>query len=426
MHANFESSFRSMQRIIFLNRFFFPDHSATSQILSDLAFHLSASGHHVHVVTSQQRYGDPEARLPAEETVRGVHIHRVATTRFGRSALAGRGLDYLSFYVSMRRCVLALAGPGDIVVAKTDPPLLCVLAMQAARRRGARLVNWLQDLYPEVAIQLGVPMLRGPVGRGVTYLRDRSLTAADANVVPGESMAARVLSRGAAPERVHIIPNWADDESIVPVPHAENPLRRDWGLEGKFVIGYSGNLGRAHEFDTVLGAAERLREHAHVVFVFIGGGHQFDELARRVAKRDLDRTVRFFPYQDHAALKYSLSAADLHWVSLRPEMEGLIFPSKFYGIAAAGRPVIAIAAKDSEIARLVLRHDCGIVIEPGNAEALAEALLLLSADAKRRAAMGASARAMLDVNFTRRHGFAHWLRMLENVATPEEAGATTA
>src|SRR5437868_14630048 len=113
-----------MKRAIFLNRFFFPDHSATSQMVSTLAFHLAESGREIHVITSQQLYDNPQARLPALEVTRGVHIHRIASTQFGRSALLGRALDYLSFYVSSWRSVLALATRGDIVIAMTDPPLL--------------------------------------------------------------------------------------------------------------------------------------------------------------------------------------------------------------------------------------------------------------------------------------------------------------
>jgi colanic acid biosynthesis glycosyl transferase WcaI len=404
-----------MKRIIFLNRFFFPDHSATSQIVSGLAFHLAALGRHVHVITSRQLYDDPQARLPARETLSGVHVHRVATTQHGRSALFGRGIDYLSFYTSLWRCLLALADRGDVLVAKTDPPLLSVLAMRAAGRRGAHLVNWLQDLYPEVAVQLGIPLLGGPLSQGLSYLRDRSLHAAAANVVVGHRMAERVLARGVARDRVQVIHNWSDDEQISPIPHADNPLRREWGLADKFVVGYSGNLGRAHEYNTILAASERLRSHPRIVFVFMGGGHLFNELAHAVSERGLEHLFRFFPYQDQALLKYSLCAADAHWISLRPELEGLVVPSKFYGVAAAGRPIIAISAKDGEIARLVEQHGCGLVIEPGNAQALAEALSRLSTDSKCIADMGVRARAMLEAHFTRRQAFERWRHVLDQV-----------
>lgn len=404
-----------MQRLIFLNRFFFPDHSATSQILSDLAFHLASRGREVHVVTSQQKYDDPKARLPERETAKGVDIQRLATTHFGRSALLGRGIDYLSFYFAMRHALLPLLRPGDILIAKTDPPLTSILAMRAAKLGGAHLVNWLQDLFPEVAVQLGVPFFKGPLSDVLASLRDRSLKAAAANVVVGQQMAEHVLSRGVPPDRLHVIPNWSDDEQILPINHQDNPLRRQWGLEDKFVVGYSGNLGRAHEFGTVLAAGERLKGNPQIVFLFTGGGRKLSELAHTVKQRGLEQTFRFTPYQGRALLRHSLGVADVHWLSLKPELEGLIVPSKFYGIAAAGRPVIAITATNGEIARLVRQHRCGIAIEPGNVDALVAALVLLSTDEEQRFAMGTRARAMLDAHFTRQHAFAHWQRVLDSI-----------
>jgi glycosyltransferase involved in cell wall biosynthesis len=404
-----------MKRIIFLNRFFHPDHSATSQILSDLAFHLAGCGHEVRVVTSRQRYDDPRAELPETETIRGVEVHRLATTRFGRSALFGRGLDYLSFYVAMKRAVRSLARRGDILVAKTDPPLLCVPAMQAARRGSLHLVNWLQDLYPEVAVELGVPLLRGPAAGVLAGLRDASLRAAAANVVVGRRMADRVRARGVAADRIHVIANWCDDEKIRPIADADNPLRRAWGLEDRFVVGYSGNLGRAHELDTVLGAAERLRNEPRILFLLVGGGHRFDELARRVAERGLDRSFRFIPYQKDELLGFSLSVPDVHWISLPRALEGLIFPSKLYGVAAVARPVIAIAAPDGEPADLVRANDCGYVIAPGDSQALAALLMRLADGEADLAAMGRRARAMLEAQFSRRMALERWRRLIESI-----------
>ena len=228
-------------------------------------------------------------------------------------------------------------------------------------------------------------------------------------------MVARLIARGISPRRVTTIPNWADDTEIVPVAHGDNPLRREWGLEDKFVLGYSGNLGRAHEFETVLAAGERLCLNPRIVFLFIGSGHRMDELAQIVKARGLESTFRFLPYQDRALLKYSLSVPDLHWISLKPALEGLIVPSKFYGVAAAGRPIIAITAQNGEIARLVREHNCGLIVEPGQADALATALTRLSTDAQSLAAMGARARAMLDARFTRQHALDRWSDMLNRV-----------
>jgi colanic acid biosynthesis glycosyl transferase WcaI len=175
-------------------------------------------------------------------------------------------------------------------------------------------------------------------------------------------------------------------------------------------------LGRAHEFETILAAAKRLRGRPDVVFIFIGGGHQIDELSRRVKGCGLEASFRFFRYQARELLKHSLSVPDVHWISLKPELEGLIVPSKFYGIAAAGRPMIAITASDGEIARLVAEHDCGVVIEPGDADALADVIIQLSTDRARLQAMGIRARKMLDAHFARRLALDRWRALLENIA----------
>jgi colanic acid biosynthesis glycosyl transferase WcaI len=404
-----------MTRIIFLNRFFFPDHSATSRMLSSLASELASSGKDVHVITSRQLYNNPAADLPAEEVVNGVRIHRVRTTSFGRSRLPGRAMDYLSFYFTSWRRALTIARPGDIIVAKTDPPMISLVGMLVARQRGAKLVNWLQDVYPEIAIEFGVPFLIAPVRRFLFWLRDMSLRAATTNVVLGQLPAHLVSSRGVAPDRITIIHNWSDEDDIVPVAHADNMLRQTWGLSDKFVVGYSGNLGRTHEFLTMLSASERLRNNHRIVFLVIGAGHQNDSLTREVKARGLDRSYVFVPYQDAAVLKYSLGVPDVHWISLRPQFEGLIVPSKFYGIAAAGRPMISIGSKKGELGRLVEEHQCGFAVEECDVEALEGAITLLSRDHDLCATMGQRARSMLDHHFTRRQAFDCWQTLISEI-----------
>src|SRR6516162_375319 len=406
---------RATPRLIFVNRFFAPDHSATSQILSDLAFHLASAERDVHVVTSSQLYDDAKAALPVSQIINGVHVHRVPSTGFGRNALLGRSIDYVSFYRSMWQCLITLAQEGDIIVAKTDPPLTSIIAMAAARRNGVRLVNWLQDIYPETAIELGVPFMRGPLAASLTALRNRSLRQADATVVVGDLMARKVESLGAPAARVHVIPNWCNDKVIRPVTQSENPLRQSWGLAGQFVLGYSGNLGRAHEFQTVLAAAERLRDEPHFIFLMIGGGKRFEELARAVKRQGLTRSFRFIPYQEQKMLSDSLAVADAHWLSLNPKLEGLIVPSKFYGIAAVGKPIIVIGDKDGEIARLVQQHDCGIVVAPGDANALVDAMRRLSNAPDTISEMGRRARAMLDGHFTRQQALQRWSGVLDRL-----------
>jgi glycosyltransferase involved in cell wall biosynthesis len=409
-------SSRSTPRLIFINRYFHPDQSATSRLLSDLTFALADAGHNILILTSQQRYDDPDARLPKREIWGRVKVHRLAGTRFGRITLLGRAIDYVSFYVSMAFSLLKLARAGDTIVPMTDPPMLSLFVAPIARLKGCRIINWLQDLYPEVALAVGTPFLRPIVAKLIKVFRDRSLRAADCNVVIATAMAERVSALGVKNERIRIIHNWVNDHSLSPIPAHENPLRRVWGLEDKFVVGYSGNLGRVHDIDTILLASGELVD-CQIVFLCIGGGAQYDALRETVEKRRLTRLFRFMPYQSDTNLPYSLSAADVHWLSHKPEFEGLVFPSKFYGIAAVGRPIIAIASKRSELAKLVSQYHCGLVVEQGDGKTLALELKRLKAAPEVCSAMGADARAMLEARFTRAQAIDAWAQTLKRNST---------
>jgi glycosyltransferase involved in cell wall biosynthesis len=364
-----------MNKIIFINRYFYPDHSATSQMLSDLAFGLAENCEEkeIHIVTSQQKYDEPTAKLAAYEQLNHVHIHRVKTTQYGRQNLIGRAGDYLSFYFSAALKLFQLTKKGDILVAKTDPPLISVIAAIIAKLKKAQLVNWLQDLFPEVAAELGIKLARGIIYKILKLIRNRTLHQAKMNVVIGELMAKRLINEGISEKQITVIHNWADGEQIKPVPHEQNPLRKEWGLEGKFVVGYSGNLGRSHDFSTILLAAEELKNNESIMFLFIGGGAQLDSLIDECDRKGLVNII-FKPYQPRKRLHQSLSASDVHLISLKAELEGLIVPSKFYGILAAGRPVIFIGDQEGELSNIIKKKKCGRVIEQGSVKHLIQSI----------------------------------------------------
>lgn len=398
-------------RVVFVNRFYAPDESATSQMLTDLAESLARSGVDVEVLCSRQLYGDAAADLPAAEVLRGVGVRRLATTRFGRDSLVGRAVDYATFYICAAACLLARVRRGDVLVAKTDPPLLSLVGWLAARCRGARLVNWLQDLYPEVASRLALSPVPRPVEALIRVARDRSLATASVNVVLGTRMRDYLIGRGIAAARIAVCENWADGSRLRPLDAGSSELRRRLGLGDCFVAAYSGNLGRAHDATTILEAACALQGDSGIVFLMVGGGAGMRSLEMQARARGLGN-FRFAPYQPREALADSLAAGDVHLVSLRPELEGLIVPSKLYGILAAGRPVVFIGDTEGELAGVIATGGVGVSVRSGDAAGLCSALRALRDDEACRMRMGVRARAVFEERYTLAAAVARWRELL--------------
>lgn len=406
-------------RIVFVNRFFWPDQSATSQILSDVAFDLAAHGDTVTVVTSAASYDDARIRFLAHERVRGVEIVRVRSASGRQGSLLARALAFLSFYVMASLACLRHVRCGDVLVVKTDPPLLSVPMMAVARLRGAWLVTWLQDLYPEVAAELDVAVARGLPGRLLRALRNRSLRAAAVNVAIGERMRLLLKHAGIVPARIAVIPNWTADDAIVPDAPGFQALRMEWGFSPlDIVVGYSGNLGRAHDIDTLLAAAQLLQAAGrnNIRFLFVGGGQLRRQLLDQAAALGLTNIV-CRPYVDREQLGQSLAVADIHWLSLRPELEGLIVPSKVYGIAASGRAAIFVGSLDGEIAQMLDRDRSGLTCPIGDAALLARHIVHLADTPAARHEMGANGRAALDTHYNKTTQMLAWRRLIDSVAT---------
>src|SRR5204863_7132628 len=224
-----------------------------------------------------------------------------------------------------------------------------------------------------------------------------------------------VLRRRGIPEqRLRVIANWADGDALRSSAADQDALRQQWRLEGRFVVAYSGNMGRVHEYETILGAAELLRAVSRIAFVFIGGGVRMRELKAEARRRELDLT--FMDYQPRESLAQSLGAADVHLVSLRPQAEGLVVPSKFYGVAAVGRPVIYVGDPDGEIGSVVRRFNCGIAVRNGDRHGLAEAIRHLAANPDLCRALGDNARSAFEANWDRTIAAAKWADLLAAVS----------
>jgi glycosyltransferase involved in cell wall biosynthesis len=279
--------------------------------------------------------------------------------------------------------------------------------------RKAILVNWLQDLFPEVAEAAGIRGIRGGTAACLRRLRNQSIRRSGATVVIGERMRARLIEEGVSPAQLVVIPNWADGDCLLDVQSASE-LRKAWGLHDKFVVGYSGNAGRVHDLATVVDAMELLRGEEQIAFLFVGGGKHRDWVESEVRRRGLEN-VQFQPYQPRERLMSSLRVADVHLVTLLPAMEGLVVPSKFYGVAAAGRPTLFVGDPDGEIARTVIDSVCGLVVPSGGAAALASAILTLRDQPELLALHGRNARAVFTARFDKKHALSRWTGLIERV-----------
>ena len=389
----------SRRRVVFLNRFYAPDFAATAQMLSDLAEDLAVAGWEVWVIASQTTYDGQNEILPRSELRGGVHVSRVGASRFGRGKLLGRAVDYITYTVLACHALLRMPKP-DAIVAMSDPPFVLAVVLLCARLRGARAVYWVQDIYPALAAKLGVLKETGLLYGFLNGLSTRLHKACDLVIALGPRMAQTMISAGASPDRTTYVHNWGDIEAISPVPQGDNPFLAEHGLSGKFVVLYSGNAGRGHTFSTTCQVMDRLRLDDRVVFVFIGGGAKSAAI-RSFAARAALPNVLFLDYLPRSALRYSLSAADVAFVTEEPCVAGLLVPSKTYGILASGRPIIFIGSAESDVAQIVRDANCGVVIAHDDADALEKTILHLATSPVECNRMGLASRHAAEELFNR-------------------------
>lgn len=409
-------------RTIFVNRYFHPDQSATSRMVSALAFGLARQGDAVTVLASRAFHDGSDAPLAGRETCSGVEVVRLSTSRFGRGTLPGRAADYLSFYLAAFGWLSRNIRRGDVVVVCTDPPLISLACALPIRLRGGRTVNWIMDLFPETAVELGFLGKAPFLGRLAAWLRDRSIARSRLTVCPTERMADYLLARGVPAERMRVLHHWSDAAEIHPILKDDNHLRTDWGYAGKFVVGYSGNFGRAHEFATLIEAATLLKDHPDIRFLMVGGGYKLQSVKSAVRERGL-ANIAFKPLQPARNLAESLGVPDLHVVSLLPCLEHCIIPSKFYGILAAGKPTLFIGDPKGSVATVVAAEQCGVTIEIGQAETLARTISDLAAAPERVAAMGTAARAVLEAGYAYDRALTTWSTLLAELAERDRVPA---
>jgi colanic acid biosynthesis glycosyl transferase WcaI len=358
----------SSPRVVFFNRSYWPDTEATGQLLTELCEDL-APEFDVSVVAGRPNTSFVDERTQSQVRRRNsVTIERCRHTRFPKRSWLGRAVNWVTFLCTSLLAGMRLRRP-HVIVVETDPPLLCLIGAFLKRWHRCKLVVYLQDIYPDVAVALGGL----PDGRFADMLRSLFFGAyrqADRVVVLSRDMRDYLVRWGFSPQKISIVPNWIDATLVQPVKD-DNAFRRDQDLGGKFVVMYSGNLGLSQRLDSVINAAEKLKHRNDIQFLLIGDGASKPRLEALVRERSIGN-VRFLGYQPKERLAESLSAADLHLITMHPNVLSYLMPSKLYGILASGTASIATAPSHTELAEIIEQHRVGFVTRPDDADQLAE------------------------------------------------------
>jgi glycosyltransferase involved in cell wall biosynthesis len=372
---------------------------ATGQLLTELCEDL-APNHRVEVLAGQPSQAPHQEafRRVGRQSRQGVTIRRVWHTRFAKRNMLGRLINLLTYLIGATGS--ALFGPRpDVVVVETDPPFLCGLGLLLRWLRGSKLVIYLQDIHPQIAVAVG-KLPEGWLSRSLERCFVFAYRRADAVVVLSRDMERTLLGLGVSRSRLVRVPNWVDCGRVRPGAE-QNEFRAKHGLVGKFVVMYSGNMGLTQRLEDLLVVAERLKsDRPDVVFVFIGDGAsraRLEALARRLRLAN----VRFLDYQPKSQLSQSLGAADVHAVFLDPRLKGLMMPSKLYGILAVGKPSLVISDADSELAEVVRDSGAGLCAPHGDVERLRDAIVWCHDHPAELQAMGANGRRLAESDYDR-------------------------
>jgi glycosyltransferase involved in cell wall biosynthesis len=405
--------------ILLLNEYYPPDTSATAKMAVQVAETL-AKRHKVTVVAGRPSY-DPDEFYPFQllrrDTGNNVNVERVGSTAYPRHEMRRRVSNYLSYLaLAIPR---ALAIRPDVILAMTDPPVAGIAGAFVARLAGRSFVYNIRDMYPDMAI--GGDIVRPSVWvEAWEKMHRRALKRAARVIVLGDDMRDRILAKGLEPVRVVVVRDGASLAASVPNPGdpGVQKIVQEIRCGFPFVVLHAGNLGFYGAWDTLLQAAEILRNE-NTGFVFIGDGANRAALEASTANSP---NVRFLPFRPFEQLPQVMMAGDVHLVTVRRGLEGVVVPSKLYSILAAGRPVLVVAAAGSDAARIVTESGCGLAADPRDPAAVAAAICELRSDPARLAEMGRRAREAAE-KYARVHELQRFVEIMEEVVSEPNGGS---
>jgi colanic acid biosynthesis glycosyl transferase WcaI len=383
-----------VKTLLILSQTFVPDPASVGQHIGDVAIEMARRGYRVVVYTSARGYDDPSVVYPKHEILHGVEVHRLDFASFGKKSIATRVLGTASFMLQSLFVSLTTRDLGGIFFS-TSPPLIGTAAVFAHWVRRLPIAYWAMDLNPDQLIAMGKLKPNDFITWGLELANKMILEESSLIVALDRFMGDRLRARANVKSKMQIMPPWPHEEHIERLPHDKNPFRSAHGLDGKFVVMYSGNHSPANPLRTLLDATLAFKDDPGIEFLFIGGGLGKKEVEEHIRTHQLTNVVSL-PYQPMADLRYSLSAADVHVVSLGENMVGIVHPCKIYGAMAVGRPILYLGPKPSHVSDLLDEHDIGLHVSHGDVEGAISAIRALRALAPdKREGMGKTAQRVM-------------------------------
>ena len=360
------------KKLALICQHFHPEMLSTGIFMTQIATDLSSRGWPIRVYCGQPIYRDAaqdQGPVPEHEEYEGVEIIRVPTWGNPRGPLLPRGLNAFTYLLMTAWRLFRDRHELKGIINSTNPPFLGLAASLVNLVTALPFVTIVHDLYPDAAIRLGILNPGSLIARVWARITCRILNRSEGLVVIGRDMAELVHAKlTSTAQKITLIPNWADDSQIYPIPHAENSFRQLHNPKDHFTVQYSGRMGRTHNLEPLLQAAARLQDEP-VLFQLIGDGAKRAKLEQMAAEMNL-QNVQLLPYQPYDQLAQVLSAADLAVVCLEKSCTGVSVPSKSYGIMACARPIMAFMDPNSEIGLMIQETGCGVVLADPTVEAV--------------------------------------------------------
>jgi len=402
--------------LLIITQVYVPDPASVGQHIADVAEEMVLRGWRVVVYTSARGYDDPSQRYPSRETLDGVDVRRLPLSSFGKRSIPIRLLAQACFMVQSIVLGLFTRRLG-LVLVSTSPPFAGIGGTILSWLRRVPLVWWVMDLNPDQMVTSGKLSPRSVITRAFDWMNRVTLRRSRAVVVMDRFMQERVVEKLEVSEKIHVLPPWPHEDVLQALPSRPNAFREEQGFGDAFVVMYSGNHGIQNPLKTLLDAARLLEEREDLLFVFIGGGVGKQAVERRIAEGA--RNVRSLPFQPLARIGTSLSAADVHVVSLANEAVGVIHPCKIYGAMAIGRPVLFFGPEASHVGDIFHAGDIGRVIPHGDVQAAVRVILeLMSMGEDVRESMGRRATGIVSASFSSAGLLARFCDILEDAGRP--------